>query len=324
MTNQEHMKLQCFTINKQHFIEPLPAARPTAAWRQGEMVRWLDVEISEHEALRPLLASLDLDPAIFDYCIDPARSPHIATIGGTICCRVPQPARDRPSSEYISLICLQKLLITVHSTPTPWIDQALHNAAHKNPSPAATVLAFVEWIMAQSFGVDLASFFDLRVQADKLASSIDEMPDDIEIDAIVTMNRQIAALINNCEDLLITCSFFWNQETSVKGEMESTFQIDFNGLERMRTLYARLESRLQALHQQYQLTLQKMTNNRLRILTVLSAVFLPLTLIAGIYGMNFRHMPELDQPYAYFMVLFLMIGVGGAMILFFYIKGWFK
>ena len=55
-----------------------------------------------------------------------------------------------------------------------------------------------------------------------------------------------------------------------------------------------------------------------------SAVFLPLTLIAGIYGMNFQYMPALDEHYAYFLVLGLMLVIGAGMLGFFYLKGWFK
>ncbi len=50
----------------------------------------------------------------------------------------------------------------------------------------------------------------------------------------------------------------------------------------------RPEAHLSELRQYYQITLQEKTNKRLRLLTILSAVFMPLSLIAGIYGMNFR------------------------------------
>ena len=78
------------------------------------------------------------------------------------------------------------------------------------------------------------------------------------------------------------------------------------------------------LHRHYQLTLQETTNNCLRLLTVLSAVFLPLTLLAGIYGMNFEYMPELDDRYAYPLVLGAMLVIGAGMLGFFYLKGWFE
>ncbi|NND68823.1 MAG: magnesium transporter CorA family protein [Halioglobus sp.] len=50
-----------------------------------------------------------------------------------------------------------------------------------------------------------------------------------------------------------------------------------------------------------------MLNNTMKILTIISAIFVPLTFMAGIYGMNFEHMPELGWRYAYFALLALMV-----------------
>ena len=59
------------------------------------------------------------------------------------------------------------------------------------------------------------------------------------------------------------------------------------------------------------------TNKIVQGLTVLSAIFFPLTLITGIYGMNFEHMPELKWRYGYFMVLGLLVTVAGSLLLYF-------
>ncbi|QTF92230.1 magnesium transporter CorA family protein [Halomonas sp. BM-2019] len=64
-------------------------------------------------------------------------------------------------------------------------------------------------------------------------------------------------------------------------------------------------------------------NITMRILTVITAIFVPLTFIAGIYGMNFAHMPELEHRYGYFMVLGLMLAIGLGLAWLFRRKGWF-
>lgn len=65
-------------------------------------------------------------------------------------------------------------------------------------------------------------------------------------------------------------------------------------------------------------------NSIMKTLTVITTVFMPLTLIAGIYGMNFRVMPELDWRYGYFGVLVLMLVLGLGMFRWFRRSGWFK
>lgn len=65
-------------------------------------------------------------------------------------------------------------------------------------------------------------------------------------------------------------------------------------------------------------------NNIMKTLTVITTIFMPLTFIAGIYGMNFQNMPELSWSWGYFGVLAVMFGIGIGMFLWFRHKGWFK
>ncbi len=64
-------------------------------------------------------------------------------------------------------------------------------------------------------------------------------------------------------------------------------------------------------------------NITMRVLTVITAIFVPLTFIAGIYGMNFENMPELRYEYGYFFVWGAMLGIGGLLIWLFKRKHWF-
>ena len=64
------------------------------------------------------------------------------------------------------------------------------------------------------------------------------------------------------------------------------------------------------------------TNDVVKLLTIFSAIILPLSLIAGIYGMNFENMPELKTRNGYFMTLGLMALVTIALLFYFWRKGW--
>lgn len=63
-------------------------------------------------------------------------------------------------------------------------------------------------------------------------------------------------------------------------------------------------------------------NEVMKVLTVIATIFIPLTFIASIYGMNFRHMPELQMRWGYPMVLVLMLLTAGGMVAFFRRRGW--
>jgi magnesium transporter len=64
-------------------------------------------------------------------------------------------------------------------------------------------------------------------------------------------------------------------------------------------------------------------NKVMKILAIVSAIFIPLTFIAGIYGMNFEFMPELSKPWGYPIVLGGMCLIGITMAIFFKIRKWF-
>lgn len=64
------------------------------------------------------------------------------------------------------------------------------------------------------------------------------------------------------------------------------------------------------------------TNDVMKVLAVFSAIMLPLTLIAGIYGMNFDNIPELHTRYGYFFTLGLMLVIACILLFYFWRKGW--
>ena len=63
-------------------------------------------------------------------------------------------------------------------------------------------------------------------------------------------------------------------------------------------------------------------NEVMKVLTIIATIFIPLTFIAGIYGMNFEYMPELKYQWGYFSVWGIMVIVGIIMVVYFRRKRW--
>ena len=63
-------------------------------------------------------------------------------------------------------------------------------------------------------------------------------------------------------------------------------------------------------------------NEVMKTLTIVASIFIPLTFLAGIYGMNFENMPELGVRWAYPVLLGIMALLTGGMVLYFWRKGW--
>lgn len=73
----------------------------------------------------------------------------------------------------------------------------------------------------------------------------------------------------------------------------------------------------------YNSSISNRMNEIMKVLTIISTLFIPLTFIAGVYGMNFVHMPELDERWAYPAVWGLMAAIAIGMLVFFKRKRWF-
>jgi magnesium transporter len=87
-----------------------------------------------------------------------------------------------------------------------------------------------------------------------------------------------------------------------------------------------LESNREVLSSLMDLQMANMSNRMnqvMKVLTVIATIFIPLTFIAGIYGMNFDYMPELHYKNGYFVVWGVMLAVFMAMLIFFRRKKWF-
>jgi magnesium transporter len=72
----------------------------------------------------------------------------------------------------------------------------------------------------------------------------------------------------------------------------------------------------------YMTAISNQMNEIMKVLTIIGTIFIPLTFVAGIYGMNFDHMPELSWQYGYIGVWAVMIGMALLLLVFFRRREW--
>ena len=84
-----------------------------------------------------------------------------------------------------------------------------------------------------------------------------------------------------------------------------------------------MEARVNDLHAYYQMAGSDRVEKRLRILTIVSAITLPLGLIAGLLGMNVGGLPGAKFPYGFLVVVILMVAIAVVELWYFKRKGWF-
>lgn len=100
------------------------------------------------------------------------------------------------------------------------------------------------------------------------------------------------------------------------------FRLFSRRMERRQAMVASLRDYTVQVRDLYQTRLDIKQNRIMTILTIVTTVFMPLTLIVGWYGMNFTYMPELDSPYAYPIVIIVSLAILILSILYFHKKKW--
>lgn len=130
------------------------------------------------------------------------------------------------------------------------------------------------------------------------------------------MRRTIFPLLEAFRKLELEGKEFFSEETrNYVGELHDHVLEVLEVLEGQRELAGSLIGL-------YYSTISMKTNDIIRILTVVSTIFIPLTFITGLYGMNFRYMPELYWRYGYPLVLITMLAIAVGMLAYFRRKGW--
>ena len=164
----------------------------------------------------------------------------------------------------------------------------------------------------------------LREKVDNLSKNLDKGISAIKPDDIMKLKSNLADFTNVLEQQYLTFNF---PPKKVLHDDDHTYKFTFlellKSLEILRSSLNQTERRLDSVHNHYLLLLQEKSNKRINILTIVQAVFVPLTVIVGVYGMNFSFMPELQWTYSYFVCLGLMVLLVLIEIRYFYKHGWF-
>lgn len=130
------------------------------------------------------------------------------------------------------------------------------------------------------------------------------------IKEIIQLRKQLLLLKRYYEPLLDIAEGLEENENGLLEESALRyFSILKNRIERLNNSVLHLRDYLTQVREAYQAQVDISLNNTMKLFTVITTVFLPLTLIAGWYGMNFKHMPELDWVYGYPFVFALSAAV---------------
>lgn len=182
---------------------------------------------------------------------------------------------------------------------------------------------FLYDFLNQIIAVDMQMLKDYEHELDNMEYAILNDEDSITSESVYNIRSDIRDLKNHYEQLIdIAQVFEANENKFFKEENLRYFSIYLNRLDRLYETSSSVRDYAMQIRDLYKMHLDIKQNNIMTILTVVTTIFMPLTLIVGWYGMNFKYMPELEYTWAYPTVFIVSILILVASLLYFKNKKW--
>ncbi len=234
--------------------------------------------------------------------------------------KIVEPDVNNKSEIHLDFYIRKNLILIIevqdpeHSARERFLE-AVHRFSARDFLPEKFIFAFIDSLIQS----DNTGLEDIEMQINRME---DTVLNDFEYknfnEELLKYKRKLLELRNYYEQLIdIGETLTENENKLFDEENLKYFKIFTQKAERLCSNVNLLRDSLSQLRETYQSALDLKLNNTMKFFTVITAVFLPLTLIVGWYGMNFKFMPELNWRYGYLFVISLSVVVVSVFILIF-------
>ena len=326
------MNLTYSRITEKRTLEALPTTELAGEWSRHDSCRWLDIDSADRAAAEKLLAGSGLSRPLVASCLDAGKSSRLAVFGETLFVNFPT-HRDwgAPGANTVTIISMPECLITIHDVNVPGVTALVNDLKSDRVLADASIggllIAVLDTLCDEIFQVTI----EARDQVENLARSMDEDPEEVNLDDILALKRQVSLLARTAEDQMYcmgrlrTIGWLESSEAARLGEAlrESFTRLISRHATGMGAV-SRVDARLKDMHQSYIVGLQSKTASRLRVLTIFSAVFLPTSLVTSLFAMTRFYMGTETWQSMFPAVLAFMILFSVLQLTYFWRTGWFR
>ena len=312
-------------------LETIPVADTediVAPVAKGELL-WIDVAgIDDPEVLYAGGKRFGLSALTMEDIVNVPQRPKTELLGDkllSIAHVLKLDAQDALHIDQLSLVLGPNYLITVHSQPSKFLDsirQRLQSpdSRLRQSGPDYLAYAVLDTVVDGYYPV----LESLGERLERLEDEALENPQPDLLKSIHQLRSQLIQVRRSSWPMREAIEVLLNSDTSlVKSSTDSYLRNTLSHCAQVVDVVEMYRESAAALISTYMSSVAHRSNEIMKVLTMMSSIFVPLTFIAGVYGMNFEHMPELTQPMAYPVILGTMVVMAGIMILFFLRRGWF-
>jgi magnesium transporter len=300
------------------------------AYESGEGLLWVDVEETTEEDGWFLEHDLRFHHLAIENCISPLiHPPKIDDFGDYVFITAHginhASESDIVETAEIALFLGPGFMVSNHNTPLYSVE-AVRQAVEDDGRPMRRGVDFLAHALVDTLIDNVIPTIDRMSDfAEEIEEEVIHNPHQAVLEAIMKLKRstlRIRRAIAPQRDILNRLSR--GDFPVVKEEARIFYRDIYDHLIRIEDLNQAIRERADNALTTYLSSVANRQNEVMKVLSIVAAIFLPLTLVAGIYGMNFDYMPELRVHWAYFAVLGFMGAVIASVIWWFWAKKWFN
>ena len=287
---------------------------------------WFDIDQSKPEELRIFLEQLGLHPVQIARCVDSINSPGVISFGKTLLMEYPT-AFDAGSEEpgYLTIIINESVLTTVRHGSIPALNDLIQELTKNGTPPLRHLPQIVYLILDQFTDLNVDAQIDIREQILHLSKKLARNPALVSATDLSLLRLKVDKLVSLIENQLYCVSGLdaSDNKTLQEAHRKAFIQDLVSEAEIAQRGIYHLENRLNNLYNDYQMAGSDRVEKRLRFLTIVSMITLPLGLIAGLLGMNVGGVPGTSFRFGFLVVVGLMMVIGLLEYWYFKRNGWF-
>ncbi len=320
--------IEIFTYSKEKGLRRLPdaGALPGLLKEEAESV-WVDLEAPTEEESQILSTVFGFHPLAIEDCIAESHLPKLDDFGDYLFLVLHGARRgDHPgtfTTVELNFFLGKRYLVSYHRQ----LSRSINRTKERCMKNSLALSRGMEFLLYEILDMTVDNYFpildDFDEVVDELGRDVSERPTKETLNRIFSLKRDgmyLRRITSPQREILNRMS---RDPFAVINKRAAIYFRDvYDHLVRISDLAESYKDLTTGLLEAYLSGVSNRLNEILKLLTVFTVVMMPLTVITGIYGMNFESLPELKWRYGYYAVLGLMVVVVGVMLGFFRRKKW--
>ncbi|MBD3415290.1 MAG: magnesium/cobalt transporter CorA [Candidatus Aminicenantes bacterium] len=327
---REKIKISVIDYDPQNVTQKeISQIKECCSYQDKETVTWINIDgIHEAEVIKHIGKDFNLHPLTMEDIMNPGQRPKVEQFDHYIFIVLKmlsyEEEEKKVTEEQVSLILGKNYVLSFQEKEgdvfNPVRERIHHDLGRIRKSGSDYLAYSLTDVVVDHYFLILEKLGD---KVEHLEESLTGGQDDKMLQQIHSLKREMILLRRSVWPLREMINSLERLESSlIQKETLRFFRDVYDHTIQVIDTIETYRDMIFSLHDTYLSTISNRMNEVMKVLTIIATIFIPLTFIAGIYGMNFELMPELKWPFGYFAVLGVMALVALVMVIYFKKKKW--